>query len=486
MSTTQFTDHYAILGVARHASTKEINVAWKKFALKHHPDKCSQSDNAIDQFRKGQEAIEVLRDFERRRQHDEELDNNHPSRTGWYQRSSRTSSAYSWKNSRSYPADTSQNWEERKQPCGEDNHRSNLDDTRGSCKKNVQMDTMFEELKPKEKVSLWAETHIREDQPEMDQWDFEAGKGQWEDDYACIDPGARVLRDEEELAAEDDGTVEEHDVKQGSGIEPDGASPGSEASTSVHQSTEYASVASYLHDSSDGNCQLSNGSQFSHRDSSIGSGGMHLPDLETQTDGEDTNFDCAIWALSFSNNGRAISSSNPTSLSTEQFPQEREQPTKYPDIEGSLRPFILYLMAKLNDSSGRYTPDDMYQELIGLVMESVCGWLESTRLSCPNASPLAAMNVSSTCSHLGFWHKRFDMPECENCGLWKPLYILTCPGCGAKKCLIPLCAILFDETVRKEGLGLSDLRESTISNHGVGWDLGLFYQAYVLALQSMS
>lgn len=45
-------DYYAVLGVARDASTKEINIAFKKLALKLHPDKCGGDERSIEYFRK--------------------------------------------------------------------------------------------------------------------------------------------------------------------------------------------------------------------------------------------------------------------------------------------------------------------------------------------------------------------------------------------------------------------------------------------------
>lgn len=51
MSTMMFVDHYAVLGVKRYASSKEINIAWKQFALKYHPDKCN-GNQAIEEFLK--------------------------------------------------------------------------------------------------------------------------------------------------------------------------------------------------------------------------------------------------------------------------------------------------------------------------------------------------------------------------------------------------------------------------------------------------
>jgi curved DNA-binding protein CbpA len=45
-------DYYAILGVARDATIKDINAAYKRLALKLHPDKTGGDAASIERFQK--------------------------------------------------------------------------------------------------------------------------------------------------------------------------------------------------------------------------------------------------------------------------------------------------------------------------------------------------------------------------------------------------------------------------------------------------
>ncbi|KAE8351849.1 hypothetical protein BDV28DRAFT_158384 [Aspergillus coremiiformis] len=63
---------YEILGVSESADLKDINSAYKKLALKYHPDKTTADD--ARKFQKINDAVEILRDENRRRSHDVELE----------------------------------------------------------------------------------------------------------------------------------------------------------------------------------------------------------------------------------------------------------------------------------------------------------------------------------------------------------------------------------------------------------------------------
>lgn len=52
MTSITVVNYYEILGISNDATTKDINSAYKRLALKHHPDKAGGSTESIDEFRK--------------------------------------------------------------------------------------------------------------------------------------------------------------------------------------------------------------------------------------------------------------------------------------------------------------------------------------------------------------------------------------------------------------------------------------------------
>ena len=57
-----YKDYYKILGVERTAGADEIKKAYRKLAMKYHPDRNQGNKQAEDQFKEINEAYEVLSD----------------------------------------------------------------------------------------------------------------------------------------------------------------------------------------------------------------------------------------------------------------------------------------------------------------------------------------------------------------------------------------------------------------------------------------
>ncbi len=64
-------DYYDILGVSRDASDKEIKNAYRKQALKYHPDRNPGSAEAEEKFKEASEAYQVLGDAQKKAQYDQ-------------------------------------------------------------------------------------------------------------------------------------------------------------------------------------------------------------------------------------------------------------------------------------------------------------------------------------------------------------------------------------------------------------------------------
>ena len=64
-------DYYNVLNVSKSASADEIKKAYRKLAIKWHPDKNKGDASAEEQFKKISEAYDVLSDDDKRSQYDQ-------------------------------------------------------------------------------------------------------------------------------------------------------------------------------------------------------------------------------------------------------------------------------------------------------------------------------------------------------------------------------------------------------------------------------
>ena len=67
----EYKDYYKILGVERSATQDEIKKAYRKLAMKYHPDKNPGDKKAEEKFKDINEAHEVLSDPKKRARFDQ-------------------------------------------------------------------------------------------------------------------------------------------------------------------------------------------------------------------------------------------------------------------------------------------------------------------------------------------------------------------------------------------------------------------------------
>jgi molecular chaperone DnaJ len=64
-------DYYEVLGINRDASDEDIKKAYRKLAMKHHPDRNPDNPNAEEHFKEAKEAYEILSDAQKRAAYDQ-------------------------------------------------------------------------------------------------------------------------------------------------------------------------------------------------------------------------------------------------------------------------------------------------------------------------------------------------------------------------------------------------------------------------------
>ena len=63
-------DYYDVLGVSKSASAEEIKKAYRKIAIKFHPDKNPDDKDAEDKFKEAAEAYDVLGNADKKARYD--------------------------------------------------------------------------------------------------------------------------------------------------------------------------------------------------------------------------------------------------------------------------------------------------------------------------------------------------------------------------------------------------------------------------------
>jgi len=87
----EYKDYYKILGVAKSASQDEIKKAFRKLAVKYHPDKNKGNKQAETKFKEISEAYEVLGDPEKRKKYDQVGEN-----WKYYEQAQREGRGFDW------------------------------------------------------------------------------------------------------------------------------------------------------------------------------------------------------------------------------------------------------------------------------------------------------------------------------------------------------------------------------------------------------
>ena len=64
-------DYYEVLGVNKNATEAELKKAYRKMAMKYHPDQNQGDKEAEEKFKEVNEAYEVLSDSQKRAQYDQ-------------------------------------------------------------------------------------------------------------------------------------------------------------------------------------------------------------------------------------------------------------------------------------------------------------------------------------------------------------------------------------------------------------------------------
>jgi len=64
-------DYYEVLGVAKNVEKDALKKAYRRLAMKYHPDRNPDDDDAMEKFKEAKEAYEILNDPQKRARYDQ-------------------------------------------------------------------------------------------------------------------------------------------------------------------------------------------------------------------------------------------------------------------------------------------------------------------------------------------------------------------------------------------------------------------------------
>ena len=64
-------DYYEVLGVSKSADEAELKKAYRRLAMKYHPDRNEGNDEAEHKFKEAKEAYDILSDSQKRAAYDQ-------------------------------------------------------------------------------------------------------------------------------------------------------------------------------------------------------------------------------------------------------------------------------------------------------------------------------------------------------------------------------------------------------------------------------
>ncbi|RMJ24217.1 DnaJ domain-containing protein [Aspergillus sp. HF37] len=470
MASPRITDCYRVLGIDRDATLKDINSAYKKLALKHHPDKVGRDGSSHAEFQKIQQAVEILRDPTSRRDHDEQLgprffdDDIHfqfaADYTGWRPhvyagRSTHDRYAFTYGNSVHMDPHSNESSEERahwermrmfghgdlvpEEPegCPAAGEAAAAEKPEWEARVGVMEERLRREGDGSEPQFWYDETMVMNPVDEEDVRQRQSYFSEQEEEY----DEPEYAEDEEAEAEGEEEVGEQPEYEEGAFSYGDDDDDAGDLSSAEYETANQAGE-SFVGADTDSACEEEPANMAAE---------VNLLDTDYDTASttsfyeartvQSTTATATVTATATATNLDPVA--NPSTSIPSPIPNPNPNSNSNPKLELHLEPeptnpvlapFVPYFQSKLDDPSQRYTSDDLSAELKGIVLETYCGWLETLRQSFPDARPRGATDPEE-CPHLGAWVQRYGCAECEACRRWRPLCALACPGCGITRCV---------------------------------------------------